>query len=563
VTTPEPAPGQTSTTIAPAVIGGSGEDQGPGGTGADPDPSLGRDLPADPEAQHGPTISVDDPDPAPGDTVAVAVMGVSLDGGPYELVLGGTVVASGLAASPDGRIALTVTIPATLDGVHPLQLRSQAAPGVLAEVPLDIAPPVAPARTVVLIGVGLLSMLVVAAGVRRRRRRAPASVAPMPAPGPESPSPTAPTSEPLTGAEPSIATPFVGAPVVASTPWSNHGLDEAVGDAQIAAIATWHGALWLAASLPDGRVQRAMVMSSLNGITWSDGVVLGTGGSPRILTDHSQICVVAQSPDGGYPSVWMSRDGLEWTELASGGSGQPVGRVTAATSHNGLVLLCCTTGAGSAVWAGRRDGEWIGLDLGMEPSLLANWSGRLMAFGFDGAVPSIAESEAGIRWKPVHVDAPPSFAAFAPSRVVFLESDAFLLGADRADRVADAWVSSDGATWDRAPLDAPTGSSIVAGGIADGGIIAVGNVPDGGAVWRTEDGIRWQRVEDSARFAGLILVDFAHYEGRSHVIALDADGKPGMWVRQPWEPAPQADATPETTTLQLVVDADARVERPA
>ncbi len=516
---------------------------------------------------EGPEIHASPPQAATGDTVGVEVTGLAAGSGPYQLLLGGRIVATGLTADAGGAIALTITIPPAPAGSEELVVADSS--GVpLAATELTVTAGGPPAGIMFAIGGGLLAILAIALVFRRRNNREAASVgASADLAAADDPPASAPESPPEPTPTPSGSPVVAAAPMPTITPtrpWSRHLLGDALTQgAEVASIAAWRGALWLAAVEHGDSSATTSIMSSLTGIAWSTPFELGSGTSPRILTDHTVICVVSQCERGDGPSVWVSRDGVDWTDLTFGGGSRPKGLVTAAACRNGLVFLCCSSEGGETLWAGRLDGAWIRLELGFRPTLLADWSGRLMAFGALDGVPSLAESEAGIRWSSVDLDVPPSFAEFAPTALLPIADMALLLGTDRIDGVADAWVSEDGVTWDRAPLGAGPTSEILGGAVAGGAVLAAGNVADGAAVWRTERGIEWRRVEDPG-FDELRLVDFAVYEGRSHVLGMDTDGLPVIWIRQPWTTdTAERDDSSASPSLQLVIDDEARVERPA
>jgi hypothetical protein len=324
-------------------------------------------------------------------------------------------------------------------------------------------------------------------------------------------------------------------------------------------LVSWHGALWLTAAVIIAGKPQIRVWHSLNGITWGAPVILGTGSNPILAADRSQLCVIA---DG--PRVWITPDGEEWRGLASGDPGQPRGEITAAASLHGLVVLGSRTGSEAFLWLGRRDGEWITLEIGMTAAVFGRWSGRTIVLGTtnDGS-PAAAETDAGIRWRPIPLDVPPSFASFRPATLLPLADQAILLGTDVGDGVADAWVSLNGAAWDPAPIGAALGSSIRSAALCGGAVLGAGNVADGGAVWRTAHGIRWRRVDEADDFAGLDVMSLAVYEERPHVLATGNDRDPVIWIRRPWSPPPADSPQENVPGLQVVIADDVSTERPS
>jgi hypothetical protein len=578
----------------PAIIGAPGASDGPGGPEAGDDPlRAGSPAGGVGAAGIGPSLVAGNEQIRPGEVLRLTGLDLAVDGTTYQLVIGSLVVADDLTPGNDGIIVVDLTLPDGLAGVQTLGLRATGTTETVASATVTIAG--SPATTfpvaAVVAGLGLLLVLALGIGLGRRRTAHstahagadpprvttphPVAVAaphedPPPAPPPGDHDPNRPPVSPIEPDAHRIGTASAAAPAIApppilvppQSPWSRHPMHEVTtGGVTGGDLITWQGALWLTAAVVIAGKPQIRVWHSLNGITWEPPVILGTGSNPRLVADRSQLCVVA---DGDGPRAWITADGREWRGLASGDPGQPRGQITAIASIHGLVLLGCRTQSGSSLWLGRRDGEWITLNIGVTAAVFGRWSGRTIVLGTaDDGSPAAAETDAGIRWRPIPLDVPPSFASFRPATLLPLADQAILLGTDAGDGVADAWVSPNGAAWDPAPVGAVSASSIRTAALCEGAVLAAGTVPDGGAVWRTTHGIRWRRVDDADDFAGLEVLSLAAYEDRPHILAVDADRDPVMWIRRPWRRAAEVSQEMDAPALQVVISDDTTAERPA
>jgi hypothetical protein len=177
----------------------------------------------------------------------------------------------------------------------------------------------------------------------------------------------------------------------------------------------------------------------------------------------------------------------------------------------------------------------------------------LVAIGVERPVPTLAAvwtSPDGRHWSRVH-----DFPAEDGTGALAVTADSsriVIVGADRGG--AAAWSSTDGRTWTRAPrslqLEGPGGGTgMFAVTSWRGGFVAAGHRDDpahgraSAAVWRSPDGISWQRVADDAPFAGERILGLAATD--SAIVAVGGTdisaGAPGLawrstdgyhWTRQ-------------------------------
>jgi hypothetical protein len=555
-------------------------------------------------------MTVDDERPAAGSVINVTAEGLASAGTQYELRLGETAIATRLNADGSGRIDVDAAIPDGLEGAFVLLLIDTETAQPVAATDLTIAAPAGagafPLSMLAAAGLATVLFLAFLFGWRRRRTAAADTIETSPAEAPapsnvaaeatpasddvtdEAPTPEADNDDPPptpTGVDSDGATvdqqetddttpiesipnspttePLLPAAVIPSQPWSmlHLGGTPLTGGRPTDAV-TWDGALWVTGVVDTAAGAHVVVWSSLNGLTWTEPMVLGGGGKPAFAVDRTRLCVVAESAEGPHPTIWTSTDGATWAPLATGLGGQPVGTITSSLVAGGLVMAIARQDGHSSLWAGHPDGAWIQPDIDFEPHLLTRWGNRLLVFGrHPDGIAALAQSEAGIRWTPAALDAPPSFSSFSPAALHPLGDEAVLVGEDTSEGVAEAWVGRSPERWDPAPIGAPAGTRIAGGVVADGGLVIVGAASRDVSVWRTIRGIRWQRVGTTADLDDFDFVAITRYEGRIHVLGMD-QGEPVIWVRQAF-PESTAHEDRVEPRLRLIVDDSVAVERPA
>lgn len=606
----------TTSTLVPAVIPpGSVPLPDPGPTdGIDPTdtalPLPGGEI----------SMNVDNAEPIAGGNIQVTAEGLEPGQTRYRLVLGDADISTALTADGEGRITVQVAIPEAITGVLTLHLVDTDQARIVATTELAVRAAGSSVSTIAIAMGALMAVLAVAflIGTRRRRDdattevgtgRPPAPLAtvtpathlisdepaanPEPFAGPEATHADEPAgpemsadpegaqadetesgdaaaktvaTDPIDAANGDASTLEVTLPGPAFTgipsrPWSRlalGGTPLATGRATDAA--TWDGALWITGVADTSTGTQVVVWSSLNGLTWSEPVVVGRGSQPKFASDRTRLYLIAEDAENLLPAIWMTTDGSTWRSLASGLGGQPAGNVTSAMVAGGLLLLAVSENGGSCLWAGHPDGAWIQLDVGFKPQLLARWGKHLLGFGHrPNGLAVLAQSEAGIRWTMGAVDAPPSYHQFAPDALYPLGDEAILVGEDTATGGAEAWVGRTPNRWDPAPIGVPIGTRIAGGVIADGGLVVVGVARRDVSVLRTIRGIRWQQVDATADLADFDFVAVTRYEGRIHLLGMD-QGEPVIWVRQGF-PTPKPSDTASGAKLRLVVDGDVAAER--
>jgi hypothetical protein len=107
-------------------------------------------------------------------------------------------------------------------------------------------------------------------------------------------------------------------------------------------------------------------------------------------------------------------------------------------------------------------------------------------------------------------------------------------GRARSAPEAIVWLSdARGRAWQEAPLfgDAVEGTMRGITATADG-YVAVGDGPDGGAIWRSTDGIGWQRVAHDPAFDSSSIADVA--DGPAGLIAVGCEGDVDCGTSRAW-----------------------------
>lgn len=288
-----------------------------------------------------------------------------------------------------------------------------------------------------------------------------------------------------------------------------HGMMVAAGDAGIVATA------WKDGRNPLGDLgDKFVVWSSPDGLSWH--LIEGDGGRLRLAAAEPGFVAV------GWQSVWTSTDGVSWD------------RAQPSPEHRDL-FWGVTAGGPGVVAVGQPNKAW---------------------YSSDGLTWEAAEVP------PVPADVYPGDDRRTPA--VYMSSVA--AGADRLVATGSMtfndngegraiWVSSDGTSWRDVPIDGnvfPRGCDIsdVAG--TPDGFVAVGECPSGEPlVWRSPDGVRWERVGWRPPFDGETPGSVAAGPGGWVAVGGDAvwtsvDGE--SWTRVPTGPTFQeAEAMDDVT----------------
>jgi hypothetical protein len=242
------------------------------------------------------------------------------------------------------------------------------------------------------------------------------------------------------------------------------------------------------------------VWSSKDGANWSAATVAAGGPGDQSLTRVAggPLGFVAAGLDGSVPAVWTSPDGQAWTR-ADGPFLESERIKGVAVGPQGAVAV------GTITTSGDLDGmAWFSADG-------TTW--RTVPLGTAGF--------AGRTSQAVHA------VTATPGGFVAVGEDA-----NGERRVAVAWTSADGITWQRQPpsdLGVPPGTAST-GGVSAGDVAGSGPlVAVGGSallqVWGSADGRRWTQQDAPQRSAEGSKVAT---DGRAVLVAAD-----GLWLRGP------------------------------
>lgn len=190
-------------------------------------------------------------------------------------------------------------------------------------------------------------------------------------------------------------------------------------------------------------------------------------------------------------------------------------------------------------------------------SLAAGHDGGVVAVGRSGAVPQAWTTTDGETWQPHSVASLGGGSIAERMNAVAAGPSGFVAGGSAGpellDRRARFWLSADGAAWQPVADDAPAFANAEVRSIVPfgDGFVAVGEVgsvqdPTGAVAWLSSDGASWNRIDDPA-FAGAIAVSVApgpsgglvavgyQVDRRVAVAWTSSDGH--SWTRAPDEPS--------------------------
>jgi photosystem II stability/assembly factor-like uncharacterized protein len=282
-------------------------------------------------------------------------------------------------------------------------------------------------------------------------------------------------------------------------------------------VAVTGGGPGLVAVGEDFRRSRPAVWTSPDGTTWSllphdeavfpgpEGVSGGvtvrsvTAGGPGLVA----VGVDFSDPESQRAAVWVSPDGLAWSQIPLSGEGFDEAQMVAVTVGGpGLVAIGFDERSGTAVWTSPEGEVWSRVPhdeaLFGGATMVAVTAGGpgLVAVGRDDLGAAVWTSPDGNTWSRIPYDE----SVFGDAELKSVTAGGAGLVAVGGGAVeartgigAAVWTSRDGVTWSRVPQDervfaGPLMLSVVAGGP---GLVAVGF---GAAVWTSPDGVTWSRT---------------------------------------------------------------------
>lgn len=289
------------------------------------------------------------------------------------------------------------------------------------------------------------------------------------------------------------------------TRWGRSDLDDGDGLASVASAgARRQGVLVVVGTVTSRSGDRdGHIWTSRDGATWSVATVPAGGPGDQSLTSVAggPLGFVAAGLDGAVPGIWTSPDGLGWTR--AGGPFLDSERVEGvAVGPQGAVAV------GTITTSGDVDGmAWFSADLTTwrtVPLGIAGFTGRTSQ-----AVHSVTATGSG-------------FVAVGDD-------------ANGERRVAVAWTSADGITYQRQPpsdMIVPAGSGSTAGATArevagSGPVVAVGGSASV-QVWASADGRRWSRQDPPEDARGSAEESRVATDERAVLLAAG-----GLWLREP------------------------------
>ncbi|MGI8810386.1 MAG: hypothetical protein ACR2KK_21555 [Acidimicrobiales bacterium] len=264
------------------------------------------------------------------------------------------------------------------------------------------------------------------------------------------------------------------------------------------------------------------------------------------------------------PVVWSAVDGIRWTraDLDTGVDRQGV--VAAVVRRGGLAVAvgAAQTPGGhrdARVWASEDGGPWRAVELATvaggpgDQGMTSVAAGPVgfVAAGFDHSrprgVPAMWWSPDGMAWSRVGAGPGSPFSAGqAINGVAVGERGAVAVGTIQTsgDIDAMAWFSADGTTWRSVPLGlagftGPVKQEARAVTSTVEGYVAVGADANAerrvAAVWRSADGISWQRQPASPDMGQLggestAGISVAAVAGRGPVVAVGGAGSLRVWT---------------------------------
>jgi hypothetical protein len=247
------------------------------------------------------------------------------------------------------------------------------------------------------------------------------------------------------------------------------------------------------------------------GAQFIEAVTIGGPGFVAVGSDCGGGCGVS-ADDGWDAAVWVSADAVDWTRIPHdepvfGGAGSQ-NMIDVVSAGPGLVVV----GIIDHAYAGARRSPFE-----IRPDQVFVPSGR------DDIDAAVWVSPDGLTWERVPdpdgvFSGPGSFGAADEAMEAVAVGNGLIVAVGSADANAAVWVSSDGLSWQRVPNDDEifggssgqsmhdviyTGERFVAVGtdLNGAGINATSSVMRG-AVWTSEDGWTWSRVQHTDEVFG-------------------------------------------------------------
>ena len=289
------------------------------------------------------------------------------------------------------------------------------------------------------------------------------------------------------------------------TRWGRSDLDQGEAVGSVAGAGARRQGVLVVVGTVTSRVgdRDGRIWISRDGATWSAATVSAGGPGDQRLTSVAggPLGFVAAGVDGSVPAVWTSPDGMAWTR--AGGPFRESERVeSVAVGTQGAVAVGTITTSGDVdgmAWFSADGATWRTVPLGS-----AGFTGRT-----NQAVHAVTASGGG-------------FVAVGDDT-------------NGERRVAVAWTSIDGTTWQRQPhgdLVVPPGSSSTAGVTASdvagsGPLVAVGG-SSSVQVWNSADGRRWARQDPPADARRSAEEARVATDGRAVLVSAR-----GLWLRGP------------------------------
>ena len=301
------------------------------------------------------------------------------------------------------------------------------------------------------------------------------------------------------------------------------------------------------ASTGDADPRDALVRLSVDGSTWRTAIVEGsTGGSIHAIRQVNGTYVALGTRYMGdldlRGAVWTSPDAERWTLVTTLPQRFPIDIV----EHDGRLLAAGTTlwwsePAGFFVWTLGDVGRWGAArkidgpkDVSLAEGVLATSRGFLAFGNVAGVIPDLAHqvfvwvSEDGPTWRSAPAQGSLEQAGFV---AVVERPDGYLavgwaLAADGSG-VDAVWRSVDGLTWDRT-LDPAglTGGRLARAVLSDDRVLVRGTIDEGGTSravsWESLDGIDWTLLPlgaDIPDLAGTMPTDPVTYGGERFAVA--------------------------------------------
>lgn len=343
----------------------------------------------------------------------------------------------------------------------------------------------------------------------------------------------------------------VGAPAFAAGPWSTVSGLVAPGDG-------W-GAWVAVGDVRDGHRSTAVAWTSADGARWSRSDLHHDSGQESVAAAGARragLAVVVGTARGALGDrdgrVWASRDGATWADVPVPAGGPGHQELTSVAGGALGFVAAGRDGPAPAVWWSADGSTWARAS----GPFLETQAIEAVAVGPQGAVAvgTITTSgdvdgmawfsPDGQNWRTVPLGGPAGFTGRAEQVVNSVTATAggfVAVGADDGGerRVAVAWTSADGVTWQREPpsadmADLTTADStrgITAARVSGAGpVVAVG----GSArvrLWSSPDGRRWAREEAPAGGPdALVATDGAAVLVRTGSADLWFRRPPGPWV---------------------------------